>query len=323
MALMINRGVSMLSLVVLLAVIVNVATSASLPSLSLPSIVPAFVWSNHRQLDLGLPSISYQTVSSEDFVEKVKGEFVGPTTESAQHQHEEDLDVVVVFVGTKLRSEDISRVGGTSDLVKVLNRVIASSNSSVSLPYVMQPGNGASVSEMLVKEIAGDVEENGESRVGEVITTGACVNKNAPQAKRLSLSVLQEYLRTRLGGKTDLVVVCGGSEGEESVGSKSLSEGEVLEGILLGLDEMKTRYVALYTTDLSGERAFVSKRRGRQLGSVVYEGEEYCNEVCQTKAFILEGVLVGLTLLIILISGLCCMSGITTPVRFEQNKDGQ
>ncbi|CAM6101655.1 unnamed protein product [Calypogeia fissa] len=341
---MVSRGVWNLPFLAVLAVLllVTVATTSvsSLPSLSLPPLVPAFVWSNHRKLDSNLPSaISYQTLSSEDFAEKVNSLVLGQQRQQSedddgvgfgQQEESSDLDVVVVFVGTKLRSWDISRGSGTteessSNILQVLTRVVTSSNSSLSLPYVALPRDGASVADALVKKIV--QEEESESKLGEVITTESCKKEEIPQAKRLSLSGLQEYLPTRMNsrgvGKTDLVVVCGRSVLESSRGgSISLSEGETLGEVLWGLDEWSTRYVALYTTDLSGEKDLPVRPRGRQL--VSGDGEdEYCDSVCQTKATILEGLMVGLTLLIILISGLCCMSGITTPNRFEQSKEGQ
>ncbi|GAB4835065.1 hypothetical protein Ancab_033333 [Ancistrocladus abbreviatus] len=46
-----------------------------------------------------------------------------------------------------------------------------------------------------------------------------------------------------------------------------------------------------------------------------------CDRVCQIKTSLLEGILAGIVLLVILISGLCCMMGIDTPTRFETNQD--
>lgn len=261
-------------------------------------------------------------------MKKAKNEFVWPVIESVQQEHEDaveedstevGVDFVVVFIGKNMRSGDVSRdAGGTriGDLQGVLQRVVSSANSSWSLPYVAPSKDGLSFADVLVRDFAVDVEDS-ESRLGKVAMAGSC--GIGSRAESIKLDALQDYLPKRLKTKaaktTELVVVCSDSEIK--------SEGEVLDELLGVLDEMKSRYVALYTTDLSAEEVLGSRPRGRQLGSVVYEGEEYCNEVCQAKATILEGLLVGLTLLIILISGLCCMSGIASPVRFETSKDGQ
>lgn len=102
---------------------------------------------------------------------------------------------------------------------------------------------------------------------------------------------------------------------------KTQVEGKILGEIIRNLQQAGITYTVLYTSDpyemvpygrfQKLERHLISNVRNDSANMT------YCDGVCKSKASLLEGFLVGLVLLIILLSGLCCMMGIQTPTRFE------
>ncbi|KAL2652961.1 hypothetical protein R1flu_021089 [Riccia fluitans] len=270
------------------------------------SLVPAFIWSNVRNIEANGRSITYETLSSESLTKTI-------ISELGAQEEVQPVDFMVTFVGNKLRSVEVPRGGFTaSDLLPVIQSAFTSSKSSFAIPYVTPIKEKITFADALLS--AGP-----ESRQGEVLVAGSCAYRTSGAKVLGSLEQLKAYLTSRKSDeKTDLVIVCSDVKSESKL---PLSEGEVMEGVLKTLDESKAGYVASYVTDLSGENVLSLTQR-RQLGAKVrVSNETFCDELCQTKATILEGLFVGLTLLIILISGICCMAGITTPSRFEQAKD--
>ncbi|KAL3684748.1 hypothetical protein R1sor_002770 [Riccia sorocarpa] len=289
---------SMLLLCASLAFLV-IGASASL------SLVPAFVWSNVRNLEADGPSITYETLTSESLAQTIINEL-------GAQEEVQAVDFVVAFVGNKLRSVEVSRGSTASDLLPVIQGAFTSSKSSFAIPYVTPVKDKVTFADTLLSAVS-------DSKQGEVLVAGSCAYGSTGAKMLGSLEQLKAYLTSKkTDGKTDLVIVCSDVKSESKL---PLSEGGMMEGVLRTLEESKAGYVASYVTDLSRENVLSLTQR-RQLGAKVrVSNETFCDELCQTKATILEGLLVGLTLLIILISGICCMAGITTPSRFEQAKD--
>ncbi|OAE35045.1 hypothetical protein AXG93_3253s1110 [Marchantia polymorpha subsp. ruderalis] len=290
-----------------------IGSSASL------SLVPAFVWSNTRNVDDR--SITYQTFSSESVVEQIMSEFSSPLLQ----EQAPPVDFVLAFIGNKLRSVEVSRaVSSPSDLVPVIQGAVANSKSSFAIPYVTPLKRENTFAKLLDLASADLMSADKESNLGDVVVAGSCASETTGAKKYESLEELEAYLTSKKeqgsAGKADLIIVC--SQVQSSFESKQpLSEGEVMGAILKTLEDAKAKYVASYVTDLVEENVLALSKR-RQLGTKLrVSNETFCDGLCQTKATMLEGLFVAITLLIILISGICCMAGITTPNRFETAKD--
>ncbi|KAG6543634.1 hypothetical protein Mapa_014997 [Marchantia paleacea] len=299
---------SMLLLCPLLAFLL-IGASASL------SLVPAFVWSNTRNVDDR--SITYQTLSSESVVEQIISEFSSPLLQ----EQAPPVDFVLAFIGNKLRSVEVSRaVSSASDLLPVIQGAVTSSKSSLAIPYVTPLKRENTFAKLLDLASADLMSADKESKLGDVVVAGSCASDTTGAKKYESLDQLKAYLTSRNDGKADLIIVC--SHVQSSFESKQpLSEGEIMGAVLKILEESKAKYVASYVTDLVEENVLALSKR-RHLGTKLrVSNETFCDGLCQTKATMLEGLFVAITLLIILISGICCMAGITTPNRFETAKE--
>lgn len=128
--------------------------------------------------------------------------------------------------------------------------------------------------------------------------------------------------------------------------------GETFSELLKSMEELDEKYSVLYVSDPLRSVQYPSIREvGRFLAEASNgSSNSTCDGVCQIKSSLLEGLLVvssisysppiavhwspfyrrnhncfcssswliqGIVLLVILISGLCCMAGIQTPTRFE------
>ncbi|MCO5551457.1 hypothetical protein L7F22_004960 [Adiantum nelumboides] len=95
---------------------------------------------------------------------------------------------------------------------------------------------------------------------------------------------------------------------------------DLLVSVLSALGQSGTTNAIIYASDpLASTRGV--RYSGRMLASNATSTSTTCDDVCETIAGVYEGIIVAITLLIILISGLCCMMGIDTPSRFESSQD--
>ncbi|THG17065.1 hypothetical protein TEA_013209 [Camellia sinensis var. sinensis] len=129
------------------------------------------------------------------------------------------------------------------------------------------------------------------------------------------VQILQDYLVSRMEnrpkGQADLVVACQGS---------SHSERQIFSELINSVEQSGARYTVLYVSDPVRSIQYPSFRELERFLAESSPGNEavdsrVCDGVCEIKSSLLEGLLVGIVLLIILISGLCCMMGIDTPTR--------
>lgn len=125
------------------------------------------------------------------------------------------------------------------------------------------------------------------------------------------------------GGKTDRIVFCNG-------GFKDLdnakSEGELLSELVSVLKKSGAKYTVLYASQPYGlvektSNLPITRYLAEKTNTSTEPGLGGCDGECAVKSSLLEGVFVGLVMLIILISGFCCMMGIDTPSRFEAPRD--
>ncbi|CAM6026709.1 unnamed protein product [Sphagnum balticum] len=304
----------------------SVAASEVLDFDSSATVVPAFLWTDQRCLIKEGRSIDYQVQSPESLGNALVDKFVRPAIESSRGSDEVPPEMIVVFMGNKLRSVDISRTDelASSDLVKTLERLVAGSKYSLSIPYVSIRRDQISTAETLVSVLHREL--GSLSRMGEVAVSGSCsVGKQS--IKRLAgVPDLKAYLETRketrAHGETDVLMVCYTPYLDRTAPGTSVSEGRALNEVISNLRSSGTRHVALYTSDPKGAteghltisvRHLIDSASGNETTS--------CDAVCHSRARILEGVFVAIVLITILVSGLCCMMGVKTPTRFELPKE--
>ncbi|TKY67817.1 hypothetical protein E2542_SST10713 [Spatholobus suberectus] len=297
--------------------------------LAVPSTVPAFLWSSHYQLasENGLKeSVNYQVISPKDLAKYVLSEVGWSNFLCKGKKSHEPLDLALLFVGRELQSSDLSMNNNAdSALLDMLKISFTRSNTSVAFPYV-------SVSEDVHLEnllVSGFAEACGDDMgIANVAFHVSCSMDGTNYEEITALHSVQDYLTKRMEeshrGKTDLVVFCnGGSQALKNV-DRTQSEGEVLSKLISSVEESGAKYAVLYVSDPSRSIQYPSYRELQRFLAESTTGNEltnstytFCDEVCKVKSSLLEGILVGIVLLIILISGLCCMMGIDTPTRFE------
>ncbi|KAK7258124.1 hypothetical protein RIF29_32589 [Crotalaria pallida] len=313
--------VSSSSLFALIAVVV-----AFIPNgLFAASTVPAFLWSSHLVSDNGLKeSVNYQIISPKDLAKSVLSEAGWSNFLCKGNKLQEPLDLAVLFVGRELQSSDLSvNKHADSALLDLLKVSFSRSNTSLAFPYV-----SASQDENLENVlVSGFTEACGDGLgINNVAFIGSCSMDDESRVESEALHSVQDYL-TKRGekshrGRTDLVVFCNGGSQLSSIVDKTQSEGEILSDLISSVEESGSKYAVLYVSDPSRSSRYPSYRDLQRFLEESTAGNlstnsTVCDSVCQIKSSLLEGLLVGLVLLIILISGLCCMMGIDTPTRFE------
>ncbi|KAF2314583.1 hypothetical protein GH714_027769 [Hevea brasiliensis] len=161
----------------------------------------------------------------------------------------------------------------------------------------------------------------------ELLSSDVSSSKNADPAL---VNLLKDYLvskmEKRTDGQADLVVFCHGGLYSSKGLEQPQTESETLSELISSVDTLGAKYEVLYISDPFRSIQYPSHR---ELERFLAEGtagngslnSTICDEVCKIKSSLLEGVLVGIVLLIILISGLCCMMGIDTPTKFETPQD--
>jgi hypothetical protein len=100
----------------------SVAASEVLDFDSSATVVPAFLWTDQRCSIKEGRSIDYQVQSPESLGNALVEKFVRPAIESSHGSNEVPPEMIVVFMGNKLRAVDISRTDelASSDLLKTL-----------------------------------------------------------------------------------------------------------------------------------------------------------------------------------------------------------
>lgn len=293
---------------------------------AIPSTVPAFLWSSHYKLisDNGLKeSVNYQVISPKDLAKSVLSEAGWSNFLCKGKKFQDPLDLALLFVGGELQSSDLSlNKHADSALSDFLKDSFVRSNTSMAFPYV-SASEDVNLEDSLV---SGFAEACGDDLgIGNVAFLGSCSMGNGNREETAALQSVQAYLTKRKEeshkGKTDLVVFCNGPQASKNVDSTK-SEGEVLSELISSVEESGAKYAVLYVSDISRSIQYPSYRDLQRFLAESTTGNgstnsTACDGVCQLKSSLLEGLLVGIVLLIILISGLCCMMGIDSPTRFE------
>lgn len=273
--------------------------------------------------------VNYGTISLKDLAKTVLSEGGWSNLVCAGEDLQQSLDIALVFIGRKLQSSDISRnEHKDQDLINLLKDSFTSSNFSIAFPYV-DTSDARGVRETMESSLLSGFAEScaHHSRVNEIAVLESCSVEGAGQKKLASLQAVHDFIgsrmQTRQKEQTDVIVFCsGGSQASDEFEHTKL-EGKILYEFIDLLKQSGAKYAVLYASDpyrsLQDYSPFAIKR-------FLAEGNgpansTHCDGVCQIKSSLLEGIFVGIVLLIILLSGLCCMMGIDTPTRFETPQD--
>ncbi|CAM0874422.1 unnamed protein product [Alopecurus aequalis] len=291
-----------------------------------PVTAPAFLWAPENYgSDEAKELVNYQTISPASLAKSVLDEGGWSNLVCSREGSHRNVDIAVVFLGSKLQSSDISKDKQVDpSLADTLKLSFTGSAFSMAFPYVSMPDDDKLESSL----ISGFAENCDSDFQGNHITyTDTCTVSGEDMKKHQSMDSIHDLVMSRIGsnpsGKTDLIVFCSG-------GFKDLdnakSEGELLSELVSVLKKSGAKYTVLYASqpyDLLENASnlplarYLAEKTNTTTKPVLGE----CDGECLVKSSLLEGVFVGLVLLIILISGLCCMMGIDTPSRFEAPQD--
>ncbi|GAB2224496.1 hypothetical protein Droror1_Dr00005257 [Drosera rotundifolia] len=310
----------------LMMVVMLIATELHLGS-SLPSTVPAFMWS-HSPDGSVKDDVYYQTVSPKNLARSILAEGGWSNILCAGKSSQQVLDSVFVFIGKELQSADIAAGGsGEASVVELLKGAFTSSNFSMAFPYVTMKEKGT-IENALLAEF-NDACNNGLG-VNNVVLVGSCSIEDQGYENLVQLESMHDYLAGKVEkenkGHPDLIVYCHGVSDSLRGLDKQHSERDVFYRLTSSLDLSGLKYSILYASDPHIHTHYSSRWLMGRLLSDATPGNEsvnatICDGVCLIKTSLVEGILVGVLLLIILISGLCCMMGIDTPARFEAPQD--
>ncbi|XP_047966842.1 uncharacterized protein LOC125211179 [Salvia hispanica] len=297
---------------------------AQLPlGLTFSSMAPAFLWSSH--LNGKKEMVDYRILAPRDLAKSTMTEGGWSKYLCSSEEVQGSNNFAFLFIGSELQSLEVSRPAKTDPaLIDLLKDSISNSNSSVAFPYVVAGEEKVSIESSLLSEFAETCQHDfGVSRIALV---GSCSVDGENFDKINDVSLVNDYLNSRIekssDGHTDLIVMCPGDSMLSQDNDQPHSESSILSQLLNAVNEMGAKYSFLYISDPFRSDEYVSHKG---LERFLAEGtmgnasanSTGCDEVCQIKSSLLEGLLVGIVLLIILISGLCCMMGIDTPTRFE------
>ncbi|KAL5765325.1 hypothetical protein ACOSQ2_017919 [Xanthoceras sorbifolium] len=292
------------------------------PLNAIASTAPAFLWSPHLNRLSSNSKLTYQTISPKDLANSVLYQGGWSDLLCSDKQSSQSVDIALVFVGKELQSSHISgNKHADPDLVNLLKDSFTSSNFSMAFPYISASGEDTMES-LLVSEFR---EACGNDlRISNVAFSESCSAEDGNVLKLADLHSVQDHLLSRIESapkeQADLVVFC--NEGSRSMEQldQPLSESEIITELIVSLEKSGAKYAVLYVSDPVRSIQYPSHRELERFlaeGAAGNVSATICDEVCRLKASLLEGVVVGIVLLLILISGLCCMMGIDTPTRFE------
>ncbi|VAI30138.1 unnamed protein product [Triticum turgidum subsp. durum] len=284
-----------MALAVMLVAAAQVAVAA-------PVTAPAFLWAPKNY---GLSPneakevVHYQTISPKSLADSVLEEGGWSNLVCSKDGPQKNVDVAVLFLGSKLS--------------------FSSSEFSMAFPYVAMSDDEALENSLL----SGFTENCEDGSGGNHITyTDTCTASSESVKKHLNMDSVQDLVKSRMGNNqpTELIVFCSGGFKDSTK-----SEGQLLLDLVSVLDKSGAKYTVLYASQpyglLENPSDLPLARYLAEKTNTTKPVLEKCDGECQLKSTLLEGVFVGVVLLIILISGLCCMMGIDTPSRFEAPQD--
>ncbi|XP_058198627.1 uncharacterized protein LOC131314154 [Rhododendron vialii] len=294
--------------------------------LTLPSTVPAFLWSPLEDGNGIKEAVNYQTLSTKDLAKSVlsEGGWSNLLCSGKEAQHH-SVDVALLFVRRELQSWDSSGAKHVdSSVVDFLEVSFTGANFTLAFPYIAASQEEEAVESSLISEFA---ETCGHNLAGKVSFMESCSLDGGNYEKLSDIKTFHDYLVSRMEkrqkGQAYLAVFCQGSSHSESLNGHA---GQILSELISSMEQSGAMYTVLYVSDPLRPVQYPSYRELERFLAESASGNgsfnsTSCDGVCLVKSSLLEGILVGIVLLLILISGLCCVVGIDTPARFETPQD--
>ncbi|CAN6440411.1 unnamed protein product [Victoria cruziana] len=267
---------------------------------SFPKTVPAFLWTRYRHGSYsGLKDVvDYRTLTSNDLAQSVLSEGGWSDMLCSSGRQSEPVDIALLFVG-----KEASFTG---------------SNFSLALPFVAADHNKQPLENFLVSSFT---DRCGNSRSNYITLFQSCSLESRAFKRLAGLSAFNDFVKMRMNSRpvehTELIVFCNDVADDSE---KYDTEGGVLSELISSMEDAGAAYTIFYASDPYVPLKLPYRTMGRFLaesGTENTSANTTCDGVCQIKSSLLEGLFVGIVLLIILLSGLCCMMGIETPSRFE------
>lgn len=291
------------------------------------SFVPTFMWSGSSTFKQ--QSFQLLDTLNADDISGVVNKFVGQdkavedTLEGHMNAPSESPEIVAVFVYDQLRTDQVSRLSGSTDsasnggTLSNLKAALDSSRSSLTIPYTR--GSEGSFVNQLRPAVTGSTLVSGF----ELFTEGEAVSVND------LLSRLNEVGSNQVA---DLVVV--------NLGTLSPAQDELMGRINKALSKAtQGNFVAILTADSTSiledhiqrsfettqhaRNAMVAHRRRMQAKKATPKdpgacgGDGTCDYDIPITTNILVGLIVGLVLLIIFLVGFNCLFALQTPRKFD------
>ncbi|CAN6440412.1 unnamed protein product [Victoria cruziana] len=288
---------------------------------SFPKTVPAFLWTRYRHGSYsGLKDVvDYRTLTSNDLAQSVLSEGGWSDMLCSSGRQSEPVDIALLFVGKELQSADISRKRHKdSKLLELIEASFTGSNFSLALPFVAADHNKQPLENFLVSSFT---DRCGNSRSNYITLFQSCSLESRAFKRLAGLSAFNDFVKMRMNSRpvehTELIVFCNDVADDSE---KYDTEGGVLSELISSMEDAGAAYTIFYASDPYVPLKLPYRTMGRFLaesGTENTSANTTCDGVCQIKSSLLEGLFVGIVLLIILLSGLCCMMGIETPSRFE------
>lgn len=286
-----------------------------------PVTAPAFLWAPKNYgfcSNEAKEVVHYQTISPNSLAKSVLEEGGWSNLVCSKEGSQKDVDVAVLFLGSKLQTSDISKDKQVDPaLADTLKLSFTNSEFSMAFPYVAMSDD-----EKLETSLLSGFAENCEDGSGRnhITYTDTCTASSEDIKNHESMDSIQNLVKSWMGnnpsGQTELIVFCSGGFKENTK-----SEGELLSELVSVLNKAEAKYTILYASQpyglLENPSDLPLARYLAEKTNTTKPVLEKCDGECQTKSSLLEGLFVGIVLLIVLISGLCCMMGIDTPSRFE------
>ncbi|KAL3507142.1 hypothetical protein ACH5RR_032524 [Cinchona calisaya] len=310
------------------ALVTALLVAYQLPSGLTSPTAPAFLWSPHQDgfISREVEAVNYRTLFTKDLAKSVMSEGGWSRLLCSGKETQQPLDFALLFVGKELQSMDISMTKRADPiLVDLLKESFGNSNFSIAFPYVAALEENKAIGHSLISEFEGSCA-NGLG-ISNIAVLDSCTLEGERFQKLADIPAVRDYLASKMEkrpkGQANLIVACHGGSRTELQFDLPLSEAEQLSQLISSMEHLDAKYTVLYVSDPNGSIWYHSYQNLRRF---LAEGNgstnsTSCDGVCQIKSSLLEGLLVAIVLLIILISGLCCMAGIDTPTRFETPQD--
>ncbi|PPD88077.1 hypothetical protein GOBAR_DD14978 [Gossypium barbadense] len=252
--------------------------------ISLASTVPAFLWATGFSSVESKESVNYQIMSPKDLANSVLSQGGWSDLLCSERKNERPVDLAVVFVGR--------------EFTVALWTLLPSTNFSMAFPYV-----ATSEEETMENLLVSSFKEACGHGLGvaNVAFLESCSIEGGDFQKLANLHSVHDHLVSRMEkrtkGETDLVVLCHGGFQSLKELDQPFPESEILTEVMSSVEQSGAKYAALYVSDPFKSIHYPGYRELERFlaDDTAKNGSaspKVCDEVCQLKSSLLEGVLV-------------------------------